>query len=104
MNAEPFINTTKLAMREELRRKFPALARRCDAGSALAAIKLGCLECEEGTFAAVQACQDPGCPLYGFRLGHRPKQGPKHPTLTTGLSIRFQRKEEEQAQRTGGNP
>ncbi len=82
----------RLPYRVELRRKFPALARRADSGSPLAAIKLACLECEEGTFNAVSACQDRGCPLYAYRLGHRPKKGAKDPALVGIFPPKFQRK------------
>lgn len=64
-------NSYRLPYREELRRKWPGLARRAERGSALAAIRLGCAECNGGLLEVV-ACTDMGCFLYRYRMGHRP--------------------------------
>jgi hypothetical protein len=56
---------------ETLRAKLPGLAKRAET-SPLAAIKLHCLDCGDGTRAEVEICPNPSCPLYPFRHGKRP--------------------------------
>jgi hypothetical protein len=38
----------------------------------LKAIRAKCLDCCCGQVAEVRACPDKTCPLWGYRMGHRP--------------------------------
>lgn len=38
------------------------------------AIRMKCLECSCGSFSEVKECLIKKCPLYAYRLGHRPKE------------------------------
>lgn len=58
----------------ELRRKYPGLAKRADAGSALAAVRLHCIECMGGVRSEVEICTAPECPLYPYRRGQSPRK------------------------------
>lgn len=53
---------------EQLRAKYPALAKRSKRAP-LAAIRLFCLECMGGDHNEVTACTAPLCSLYPFRFG-----------------------------------
>lgn len=53
------------------------------------AIRAYCLECCDGQWTEVKRCTKDGessalCPLYRYRLGHRPKNEQK-PTASTGV-------------------
>ena len=63
--------------RDELRRKLPRATLRADSGtSALAAIKLHCLECVgENSHREVEECPSHGCFLYPYRHGKTPNPG-----------------------------
>lgn len=37
------------------------------------AIRLKCLDCTAGQVKEVKNCPVKNCPLYGYRMGHRPK-------------------------------
>lgn len=55
---------------DEIRRRLPMVGQRADhRGSAKAAIKLFCLECQGDVRAAVAACADEACPLWPHRPG-----------------------------------
>lgn len=41
------------------------------------AIRLKCLECTCGQFIEVRECLIKDCPLYPYRMGHRPKEESK---------------------------
>jgi len=58
---------------EEIRRQRPELARRADEGSALAAIRIHCLECVAGIGSEVVKCTSPKCSLFAYRLGRSPR-------------------------------
>ena len=45
----------------------------------LRAVRLKCLDCMGGSAHDVRLCPIPDCPLYPWRMGHRPKR-PKAPT------------------------
>lgn len=53
----------------EIRAKRPALARRADAGSRLAAVKLFCIECSGGSGAVAASCTVSDCPLWSAAGG-----------------------------------
>ena len=42
--------------------------------SALKAVRAFCLECCGGSYKEVKLCPAQRCPLYDYRLGHRPKK------------------------------
>ena len=42
--------------------------------SPLRAIKKYCIECGDGTLAEVRRCPVEKCPLYPYRMGHKPKE------------------------------
>jgi hypothetical protein len=67
----------------ELRKLHIGLARRVDAGSPLASIRLFCLECMGGSRKEVATCTAPECPLYKLRLGKRAQRA----ASTTGDGI-----------------
>lgn len=51
----------------ELRRRFPALGRRCDyENSRASAIKLFCLECNGGDYQLAATCKTFACPLWQY--------------------------------------
>lgn len=56
---------------EELRKKYPGLAKKEKSGSRAAAIRLYCLECLGGSAKEVKECDDTLCPLHQFRMGKR---------------------------------
>lgn len=39
------------------------------------AIRAKCIECSAGQIAEVRLCVVKKCPLYPYRMGHRPKDG-----------------------------
>lgn len=41
----------------------------------LKAIRAKCLDCTNGQFKEVRLCPITDCPLYEYRMGHRPKEG-----------------------------
>lgn len=41
------------------------------------AIRAKCLECSVGQMSEVRNCLIPTCPLYPYRMGHRPKADEK---------------------------
>lgn len=41
----------------------------------LKAIRLKCIDCTCGQIAEVRACTAKKCPLWVYRMGHRPKTG-----------------------------
>lgn len=43
-------------------------------------IRKYCLECSGGQYGEVRYCPLEKCPLYPYRLGHRPKQGDQSST------------------------
>lgn len=40
------------------------------------AIRAKCLDCSNGQYVEVRLCPLTACPLYPYRLGHRPKTMP----------------------------
>ena len=40
----------------------------------LHAVRLKCLDCSAGQVAEVRLCTVTKCPLYAYRMGHRPKK------------------------------
>lgn len=42
--------------------------------STLKAVRAFCLECCGGSYKEVKLCPAQRCPLYAYRLGHRPKK------------------------------
>ena len=63
---------------DDLRRRFPGLAKRAARGVQAAAIRLHCIECMGGDRAEVAQCTARDCPLFEFRLNglwcKRPKR------------------------------
>jgi hypothetical protein len=53
----------------EIRRKFPGLARRADAGQRLPAVQLFCIECYGGSLREARTCTVRDCPLWGAAGG-----------------------------------
>ena len=47
------------------------------------AIRAKCLDCTCGHPAEVRNCTIKSCPLYPYRMGHRPKKNPEN-TMNTG--------------------
>ena len=45
--------------------------------TAFKAIRAKCLDCCCGQPGEVSACPTSKCPLHPYRMGHRPKDGPK---------------------------
>lgn len=45
----------------------------------LKAIRARCLDCSGGSFAEVRECSFDDCPLYEYRLGHRPTEKVRTP-------------------------
>lgn len=39
----------------------------------LKAIRAKCIECSNGSVGEVRKCVSPACPLFPFRMGHKPK-------------------------------
>ena len=54
----------------EIRDKFPRMAKKADSGSRAAAIRIFCLTCMGGAPSHVKDCTAKTCPLYNYRLGH----------------------------------
>jgi len=59
---------------EELRARFPGLAKRVDMGHPRACIKMFCLHCMGGIKKEVELCTCPKCPLYKLRFGRQVKK------------------------------
>ena len=59
---------------EELRQRFPGLAKRANSGSRQAAIRLFCMECMGGQTKEVNTCEENVCPLHPFRIDSHKKQ------------------------------
>jgi hypothetical protein len=58
--------------REEIKQKFPGLAKRADLGHPLPSIRLFCEHCM-GDAGTPADCADKGCFLWPLRMGHRPQ-------------------------------
>jgi len=61
---------------DELRAKYPGMARLADTGHRQKAIRLFCLECMGGSAAEVGRCESHACPLWPYRLGRGVKRRP----------------------------
>ena len=61
---------------QEFKRTHPKLASRA-MKSPLPAIRMFCILCFGGNRGHVESCTAPECPLYPFRMGHRPKDPDK---------------------------
>jgi hypothetical protein len=61
---------------DEIREKYPAMARKADNGHRQQAIRLKCLECTGGSAAAIRKCESCGCPLWPYRMGRGMERRP----------------------------
>lgn len=64
-----------MTLRDELRAKFPGLAKRAADGSRAAAIKLGCFECMGGDTGEARRCQVTDCFMYPFSPAAKKARG-----------------------------
>lgn len=55
-------------------RKRREISKRGCGMTPIRAIRAKCMECSNGQFREVRLCPMPGCPLYPYRMGHRPKK------------------------------
>lgn len=69
---------------EELRAKFPGLAKAVDRGSRAAAIKLNCFLCMGGDTGEARRCQSKDCPLWPFGPAGRKARGEAEDDDATG--------------------
>jgi hypothetical protein len=53
--------------RDEIRNKYPSLAKKAASGRRLAAIRLFCIECMGGNAADARTCETSVCPLWNCR-------------------------------------
>lgn len=65
-------NDVSRRLLDHLKHTHPGLAVRAQR-SAVAAIRLHCLECLGGSPMEVRQCGNSVCPLHPFRMGHRPE-------------------------------
>lgn len=42
--------------------------------SALKAIRMKCIDCSAGQLKEIRLCPCVNCPLYPYRMGHKPKE------------------------------
>ncbi len=54
---------------EDVRRRFPGLARRADEGQRLPAVRLFCIECSGGSLGEARKCPARECPLWNAAGG-----------------------------------
>lgn len=62
---------------DEIRQKYPGLARKSDGGNTRAAIRLFCMECMGGQRTMVNNCPTVHCSLWRWRMGTGTEERPE---------------------------